>query len=335
MPRVVFRNRLDTDQPVQITTGAGRMVHTGLTPQLTQAHIAQPGIGRLIHTGQVPTIPRLVSTPVGRLVHTGRLPTSSVSGGGGGGAGGNLFNSGWEFATGCSVNALLDGSPGTKWNDGGGMDCTGRGGLPVTEITTAQSVDGGNSCRVWQMPGNQNGTDFRVTKSFAVQTNVMYVRFYIRWGNNWHWGTSDHKMMIMGHLGLETQELYLNIRADFSSGFNPNAGRLTVGHQAVDSVWTDNRISQLMVKNTWYRIEAKITFGTNGSIECRQNGVPFVPTFDAGTGPTNIMNHPVGLNGYTYVKMDSTYNQGSAITEPMDQYWDAVAVGNQDWIGAV
>jgi hypothetical protein len=80
MPGVIFRNRLDPDNPQYARPGKGTLTHTGLALDVRQAHIPQLGIGRLVHTGHVPTIPRFISTPVGRLVHTGRVPTLSVSG---------------------------------------------------------------------------------------------------------------------------------------------------------------------------------------------------------------------------------------------------------------
>ena len=297
MPGVVFRNRLDPDNPLY----------------------ARPGRGQ--------------------LGHTGRLPAVSVVNPGGGT--GNLFTSSWEFATGCSVNALLDGSPGTKWDEGGGMDCTGRSGQPVTEITTAQSADGSNSCRVWQMPWGGappvppdfNGTDFRVQKTFALHSTgtVLYVRWYIRWGNNWHFASGDHKMVIFGNSVALSQDLYFNIRS---------GGRFTIGNQTANGVWCDNRPAMAFQNNTWYRLEARIQFGFNGSIQTRQNGVANVWTAEDVSQHANVENHPVGMvgssstpRGYNFVKMDSTYNIGSSITEPMDQYWDKFGLGNQDWIG--
>jgi hypothetical protein len=181
------------------------------------------------------------------------------------------------------------------------------------------------------MPGNVNGTDYRCARALPNQTGAVYFRWYIRWGSNWHFGSSDHKMMIAGGTA-DPQVIYCNIRADFSSGFNPNAGRIAFHNNPLGVVWTDNRVSRLVVKNTWYCVECKIVPGTHGSVEMRLDGVPCVFTLDGGPA-TNPLDMPISPAGINTFKMDSTYNDGAAISVPMDQYWDAVAVGNQNWIG--
>lgn len=282
--------------------------------------------------------PLYARPPRGTLAHTGRAATLSVeTPSGGGGNLGNLFNSSWETGTtGCSTASLLDGTvwPGnTLWEDGGGIDCTGHSGQPLTEVTTAQAAPGygTKSLRVWQAPGNINGTDFRVVKTISqITSGYFFMRWYIRWGSNWHFGSSDHKMLITGQ-NASDQSMYWNIRASLTT---QATGRMTAHHNSVDTVWCDNRPAMALGNNQWHCIETRMQIGANGSLAARVNGVDCVFTLDAGT-PRDINNHlvePVGM-----FKMDSTYNDGAGVTTFMDQYWDAFAASFSTnanaWIG--
>ncbi len=276
-------------------------------------------------------VPRSIATPIGSIGLSGRAPSLTITPtGGGGGSSGNLFNNSWENGgLGCGLTPLLDNG---AWEDYGGPGICSEGpsGGAGAEITNAFAAPGfgSRSLRVWQMPGNINGTDFRIIKSFALQNGTVYMRWYIRWGNNWHFGNGDHKMCIVGP-NTSTQYVYWNVRDFFGDS---SRGRLTAYNNQQDTVWCDNRPEAAFVKNTWYCISVRMVTGTNGSLAAKVNTVDAVFSHDAGT-PRDINNHTVSPGGINYIKMDSTYNNGASITEPMDQYWDGIAVGNTGWIG--
>lgn len=267
-------------------------------------------------------------------------PIPPVDPGPGGGGVGNLFNSSWETGgVGCGLAVLMDGTvwPGpprnTLWDDSGGTDCTGRGGLPLTEVTTDQAVAayGNKSLRIWQAPGNVNGTDFRVVKNFTqVTSGYFFMRWYIRWGSNFRFGNGDSKMVIQGPTDSQ-QFMYWNTRN--TPGSNDST-RMTAYHDHIGSIWCDNRPSMAMTRNNWYCIETRQRIGVNGGLAARINTIPCVFTIDGGID-RDIDNHlvdPIGMH-----KMDSTYNDGAGITQFMDMYWDAFASSFSSnpngWIG--
>ncbi len=128
MPRVIFRNRLDTDNPpeaaVERSIGAGALRATGFTLTLDS--------------------PRTLAIPLGAVRYTGRAPTDITSGGGGGG---DIFTADYaaaNFPT-YGFTSAIAGAGGGDWTRSAASGA-GYGGSDALLLT---QTPGGNADFGW------------------------------------------------------------------------------------------------------------------------------------------------------------------------------------------
>lgn len=249
---------------------------------------------------------------------------------------GNLFNSGWEFSTGTSFEAVTDNHVAGGWDDYGGSE---------QSVQTAIKIAGNNALRVQMPPGfGTNGPDFRIDKPFAPQT-VIYLRWYQFFSANYFFRQSDHKMMILG-TSWPGQEVYAQLRGNAgNTTFRlcvhiPNTGVFN----GVDNYGLWECLAgpgSALGRGVWHRFEIRGQTGAGGGIQYRVGGVAGAMTDQMGTGQS-LSNMTHGINNgapvLQYFKWDTTYNgyddaavQGAT---PFNTYVDAVSLGNQTWIGA-
>lgn len=245
---------------------------------------------------------------------------------------GNLFNSGWEAATGTSTSALHDGG---TWDDSGGANAT---------VESSVTFAGNNALNVLMSSGNgTNGPDFRVDKAIATQS-VLYLRWYERFSSNYYFAQHDHKMVIVGVPPIG-QDVYIQLRG--------NAGNTTARmcvhvidtgvNDGVDTqaVWEClSGTGSAIARDTWHRFEACVRMGAGGGVEYRVGGVTATMTAVKNTETLNNLTNGVanGAASLGYFKWDTTYNgydeAGVQAATPFNLYVDNFAVGNSTWIGA-
>jgi hypothetical protein len=137
-------------------------------------------------------------------------------------------------------------------------------------------------------------------------------------------------MLIVGNAGLATQEIYINTRRNFEGGPDPSRGRITVHNTAVDAVWECNDAEAKLDPVQWYVIDVEIGLGANGFVRVWVND--FECSFDTESSE-DIADMAVGMDGFSYAKLDTTYNDGASITELMDEYVDGFAIDDAARIG--
>lgn len=258
--------------------------------------------------------------------------TAGAGGGGGGGGTGNLFNSGWEFATGTGLTAINDNGAWTDYG-GGGQD-----------VQSTVKFAGNNAIHVLMDGFTTNGPDFRIHKVFTSEP-VVYIRWYQFFSSNYFFAQHDHKMVICGASDVD-QAVYVQLRG--------NAGNTTarlcvqITDTGVDDgvdtagVWEClSGAGSAVSRNAWHYFEARLQCGAGGGVQYRFNGA--AQTMTATKNTETLSNLTLGFNagtmtGVGMVKWDTTYNgfdeAGPQAAVPFDLYCDAFAVGNQDWIGA-
>lgn len=223
---------------------------------------------------------------------------------------GALFFSTWR-ELGCerSTAVLLDGG---LWGDfGPSFPGTCRAVQVVEE-------DGVTAVRVTHPVGNQNGFDFRVSRSFPAQADVT-ATVRIKFAPNFRFATADHKMLLLVGPG-EAPSVYANIRGDAS---DPTRGRIALHVIATDTVLSDRSVP--VTVGAWHEIKVYARTGAAGAVRVKVDGQLLTLTSEAGrtANPESLSVGP--LSG---VKPDTTYNAGSSITEPMAVYYDWVAVSS-------
>lgn len=244
-----------------------------------------------------------------------------------------LFSNGWQNRTelGATLNGLLDRDVSvpydrTKaWADFG--PAFNPSGYP------AQIVNGvgprGTMSRLLQVTfppdGTQNGPDFRIIQDYVSSTDV-YVRWFVKYSDNWVWAGADHKSMICG--AGSSQDVYGNVRGNGNGG----PGRVAIHVIPSDTVLSD--YSTNVSPGVWHLMELHIVSGTNGKIEAKLDGRQLNLTVEAGT-QVNPNNLNTG-GAKTYCKVDTTYNAysyPSGLGLTMQTWFDDVAVARGGWIG--
>jgi hypothetical protein len=239
-------------------------------------------------------------------------------------AGGSpLFASSWENTTelGCSAAALLD----KVWDDYGGSGAC-SGAVHDADIVDDVAHGGMRSLRVTQKPGKDgaevyNGTDFRIQKKFGPQTDVTLIA-WVRYDTNYRWARADHKIFIFTDEALRAQNVYINLRG----GTDGTHARVCAASIPVDTVFC--AATPQVTLNTWYRMRVHVVAGAHGKIEVwlQPDGQPETKLnlrHDAGA-QADINDLDVG--SIAALKLDTTYNAGSSISQNMYQWYDAIAV---------
>lgn len=253
---------------------------------------------------------------------------------GGGVGSGNLFNSGWEAATGTSVTAIGDGG---LWPDWGGSEAS---------VQTAVKFAGSNALRVQMAAGyGTNGPDFRIVKTVAAQT-VLYARWYQFFSSNYYFRASDHKMMIFG-IDESNQDVYTQLRGNA----NNTSFRLCVhvpvtgvddGIGGTYGVWEAvSGVGSNLGRNQWHFFDVELRTGAGGGVRYWANGSEATMTATFGNDSTlSSLTHGIanGTPTLSMFKWDTTYNgyddPAVQAATPFNTYVDAIAVGNQGRIGA-
>lgn len=221
---------------------------------------------------------------------------------------GSLFFSTWR-ELGCerSTAVLLDGG---LWGDFGPSWPGTCSAVQVVE------EDGVTAVRVTQPVGNQNGFDFRIARSFPAQSDLT-ASFRIKFAPNFRFATADHKMLLLVGPG-EAPSVYANIRGDAA---DPTRGRIALHVIATDTVLSDRSVP--VTVGGWHEIKVYARTGASGAVRVKVDGQLLTLTSEAGrtANPESLSVGP--LSG---VKPDTTYNAGSSITEPMNVFYDWVAV---------
>lgn len=220
---------------------------------------------------------------------------------------------------GCGMDQLLGG----LWEDFGpavGPTCAAN----LAAIVTDQAYDGTKSLRVTQYPGKQNGTDFRIVKTIGDRSDV-WVRYAVRYAPDFRFATADHKTLIFMDQAQAAQNIYINIRG---TAGDPSRGRITVHSIPVDTAMSDASRARGISVGGWHVIDAWVHAGVNGFVRVRLDGVPLKLSTEAGNraNPEKLNTGSIGA-----IKLDTTYNIGSFVTAPMNQYFDAVQVFAHGW----
>jgi hypothetical protein len=246
--------------------------------------------------------------------------SSDGSNGSDGGSGADLlFASGWDNTTdlGCTFTGLID----NAWDDyGGSTACSGD--VHDADVVDDIHHDGARALRVTQKPGGINGTDFRIGKQFGTQAEVTILG-WVYYAPNYHWADADHKIFITMDNVPMAQNVYINYRG----GSDPQHARLCAGIIPVDTIMCAD--SPQVTVGTWYRIRAHVVAGTHGKVEIwlqpeGQAEVKLHLVNDPDAVQIDIDDVDTGvLGGFKY---DSTYNDGSSVTELMYQYVDSIEV---------
>lgn len=174
--------------------------------------------------------------------------------------------------------------------------------------------------------GTQNGPDFRITTASLGNMSDVYVRWWVKYSDNWRWAGADHKSMICGP--DNGQSVYYNVRGNGNGG----PGRVAIHVIPSDTVLSD--YSTNMTPNVWHLLEIHIVSGTNGKIEARLDKRQLNLTVEAGNqvNPNNLNVGPA----MTYCKIDTTYNAysyPSGLGLTMYTWFDEVAIATGGWIG--
>lgn len=233
-----------------------------------------------------------------------------------------LFQNGWERSTEtrCNEESIMDGG---AWDAAGGANL-----CPANEagIDTNVFLDGRRSLRVTQYPGRQNGTDVRVVKMFGAQTDITFIGS-TRYAEDFRFARGDQKNWIF----MDAQQTLQNVYANFRGGRDPKHARVCIGVVPSDTVYCASNF-QITV-GQWYRWRIYIRAGSRGTVDVwmtPQDGqeVKLNLVHDGGRR-VNWSSFNVGEIGG--VKLDTTYNIGSSIVKPMDQWFDAVSVYRGLW----
>ena len=251
---------------------------------------------------------------------------------------GNLtfkFANGWQNRAelGSTLNGLVDRDYNTSYDRatayadfGPSFNATN---YPASIITGTGPR--GTSSRLLQVrflpDGTQNGPDFRITTASLGSMPDVYVRWYVKYSDNWKWAGADHKSMICGP--DNGQSIYGNIRGNGNGG----QGRIAIHVIASDTVLSD--ATSNVTPGVWHLLEMHIVSGTNGKIEAKLDGRLLNLTVEAGT-QVNPANLNVGA-AMAYCKLDTTYNAysyPSGLGLTMYTWFDEVAIATGGWIGS-
>jgi hypothetical protein len=208
-----------------------------------------------------------------------------------------LFSTGWENApsTGCSFENLTDNV--TFANDyGPASSCD----VPIVEVVDDEQHSGAKSLRVNMLPDfGTNGPDFRIGHGFGSNLQLVYLRWYQKFSDNYFFRQSDHKMVIWGPMD-GGQHFYFQLRG------NPGntTARVVLHVIPVDGLWESTNTT--ITRGVWHLFEARMQYGSNGSLELRMDGAP-VTLVESSTSGTDLSNFDPG-EGMGYVKWDTTYN---------------------------
>lgn len=222
---------------------------------------------------------------------------------------GRVFFSDWTRGPlGCTLEGLLDGG---RWGDFGPSFAS----LSADPDPVAQIVEqnGKRLLRVTQVPGNQNGTDFRIEKSLASLPDVTFT-WEVYYAPDFLLPGSDFKSLITLNPG---QNLYAQFRGNGDGTARPVVHCMAAGGGVV----SDRSI--VIRPGNWYRLKLYVKNGANGQVRYWVNDQECRLTPEAGTpwDPSNV--NPGNLTGF---KLDTTYNLGSLITQRMYQYFGVVTV---------
>lgn len=236
-----------------------------------------------------------------------------------------IFESGWENAPGAGSSSenLTDNG---AWGEPGG-----QGGAIVD--TFAHS---GQKClQVTLIPdGSVNGPDFRIPVPTFEPTTLLLCRWLVYFSSNYHFRTSDHKMVILARHG-DTQDIYLQLRGNPGNTTAKLAAHVLIGNGGAH-VWESSNIT--IHRGQWNLFEARIRLdGAINPIEYKANGVVATMVAVSG-GPDWTSELHVGTEGLRDFKLDTTYNgfddPAVQAAAPFVLWFDDVALDDADAPGS-
>lgn len=244
-----------------------------------------------------------------------------------------LFTSSWETALGCNRTALFDSG---AWGDYGGSGAC-DGAVHDADVVSDVFKVGKQSLRITQKPppagfvGVWNGTDFREVRTFASRPDVTLVA-WLRYDANYHWASADHKIFIFTASDGATPNVYINYRG----GTDAKHARLCAYSMPLDvffcaapPVIGEGSAPTQVTVGIWYRLRVHVVAGNHGKVEMwlmpdGQAEMKLNLVYDAGARTANINDLNTGQIGG--LKVDTTYNAGTSVTENMFQWYDGVSV---------
>jgi hypothetical protein len=248
-----------------------------------------------------------------------------------------IFASGWENAAtgGCDIGPLTDD---LAWTSYGPPDICAHpcnGGNAVAEVFATGCREGSRCLRVIMPPNaacDVSGPHVRILKTLPAPQAELFVRWYIRWSDNWVWSSGSANMMVLGTSGTSgTQTLFVSVRGNDDD----TTGRVAIRDAVTDEIYSDPDVT--VTRGAWHRVEVHVVTGTAGRLEARLDGV----TLDllsadgdpAGTPPEGIdTGSEVG-----FILLDAAYESYLYLVsngEETSALYDSVAVhGPGGWIG--
>lgn len=231
-----------------------------------------------------------------------------------------FFESGWENQVGlaCGPADLLDasGSAGSEWGAYGGSNGC---------VVNTEKHDGSRALQVTHTPdGSINGPAFRIERFFGDRSEV-YVRWWVKYSNNWVWGNNQHKVAILGPVG-NAQNIYFNVQTD---GVRGGPGYVVIAVIPGYDEFSDP--TAVMTPGVWHLCELHIVAGTNGRIEAKFDGRLLNLRSRFGLSPNNVNTGPA----IGYLKLDTTYNDyayPTSLNRTMHSWYDSVAMSTVGWI---
>jgi len=245
-----------------------------------------------------------------------------------------LFASGWESAAtgGCDLGPLTDN---LAWDSYGPPEICSHpcnGGSAVAEVFATGCHDGSRCLRVIMPPNaacDVTGPHVRILKTLPAAQADLYVRWYIRWSDNWVWSSGSANMMVLGT--SVDQTIFVSVRGNEDD----TTGRVAIRNAATDEIYSDPDVT--VTRGAWHRVEVHVITGTGGSLEARLDGVTLdLQSGDgdpAGTPPEGI---DTGAE-VAFILLDAAYESYLYLVgngEELSTFYDSVAVhGPGGWIG--